>query len=99
MAVDGKWNVTVNSPMGAQKSELNFTADGGTLKGTGTAQGNSQEIADGKIDGNNIGWKVSITSPFPMTLEFAGTVDGDAMSGNVKAGSFGSFPWSGTRAA
>ncbi len=97
MSVDGKWNVTVNSPMGAQKSELNFKADGNALTGTGTAQGNSQEIADGKIDGNSIGWKVSITSPFPMTLEFAGSVDGDAMSGNVKAGSFGSFPWSGTR--
>jgi hypothetical protein len=33
-----------------------------------------------------------------MTLEFAGTVDGDAISGSVKAGSFGSFPFSGKRA-
>jgi hypothetical protein len=98
MSIDGKWNVTVNSPMGAQKSELNFKANGNTLTGTGVAQGNSQEIADGKVDGDNVAWKVSITSPFPMTLEFAGTVSGDSMSGNVKAGNFGSFPWTGARA-
>lgn len=98
MSVDGKWNVTVNSPMGAQKSEVNFKAEGNTLTGTGSAQGNTQNIADGKVDGNNVSWKVSITTPFPMTLEFSGAVNGDAMSGNVKAGNFGSFPWSGTRA-
>ena len=53
---------------------------------------------DGKIDGNTVTWKNAITTPFPMTLEFAGTIDGDAISGNVKAGSFGSFPFSGKRA-
>jgi len=35
----------------------------------------------------------------PMTLDFAGTVDGDKLSGSVKAGSFGSFPFTGTRVA
>ena len=35
----------------------------------------------------------------PMTLEYAGTVDGDKFSGSVKAGSFGSFPFTGTRTA
>ncbi len=43
-------------------------------------------------------WKNAITTPFPMTLEFAGAIDGDAISGNVKAGSFGSFPFTGKRA-
>ena len=98
MSIDGKWNIVVNSPMGAQKSELTFKAEGNTLTGSGSGQGGTQPITDGKIDGNNISWKVAITSPFPMTLEFSGTVDGDKMGGNVKAGSFGSFPWTGTRA-
>jgi hypothetical protein len=97
MSIDGKWNVVVNSPMGAQKSELTLKADGNTLTGSGSGQGGSQEIADGKIDGNAFSWKISITSPFPMTLEFAGTYEGNNMSGNVKAGSFGSFPFTGTR--
>ena len=28
MSIDGKWNVTVQSPMGAQKSEVTFKQDG-----------------------------------------------------------------------
>ena len=98
MSVDGKWNVVVKSPMGDQKSVLTFKAEGTTLTGTAEAQGNSQAIQNGKIDGNAISWSVSITTPMPMTLEFSGTVDGNKISGNVKAGAFGSFPWSGERA-
>jgi hypothetical protein len=35
----------------------------------------------------------------PLTLDFAGTVDGDKLSGSVKAGAFGSFPFTGSRLA
>jgi len=98
MSVDGKWNITVNSPMGPQKSELNLKADGATLTGSGSGPGGAAtSIADGKVDGSNVSWKVSVTSPMPMTLEFAGTVAGDSLNGNVKAGNFGSFPFTGTR--
>jgi hypothetical protein len=34
-----------------------------------------------------------------MTLDFTGAVDGDKISGSVKAGAFGSFPFNGTRQA
>ncbi|QUD87430.1 hypothetical protein [Phenylobacterium montanum] len=98
MSVDGTWNVTVNSPMGPQPSTLTIKAEGGALTGTQSAQGNSQPIANGKVDGNNVSWSNSITTPFPMTLEFSGAVDGDKISGSVKAGAFGSFPFSGSRA-
>ena len=98
MAVDGKWNITINSPMGAQQAELSLKADGSTLTGTQAGRQGSMDIADGKVDGNNVSWSISITSPMPMTLEHSGTVDGDKISGNVKAGAFGSFPFSGTRA-
>lgn len=98
MAIDGDWNIAVNSPMGKQESTLNFTSNGSELTGTASAQGQTQPISDGKIDGAAVSWKASITTPFPMTLEFTGTLDGDSLSGNVKAGSFGSFPWTGTKA-
>ena len=57
------------------------------------------KITNGRIDGNNLSWSAKITSPMPMTLDFTGAVDGDKLSGSVKAGSFGSFPFTGTRAA
>jgi hypothetical protein len=97
MSVDGTWNITVNSPMGAQKSTLTLKSDGGTLTGSASGAQGSQPITDGKVDGNNVSWKMAITTPMPMTLEFTGVVDGDNISGSVKAGSFGSFPFSGTR--
>lgn len=99
MAVDGKWEITINSPMGAQKATLDLKSEGGTLSGTQTAMQGTQPVTNGKIDGNNLSWSAAITSPMPMTLEFAGTVDGDKLSGSVKAGAFGSFPFNGGRAA
>ncbi|HEY2660091.1 MAG TPA: hypothetical protein VGI79_10240 [Caulobacteraceae bacterium] len=98
MSVDGTWNITVNSPMGAQPSTLTLAADGATLTGTQSAQGNTQPIVNGKVDGDTVTWSNSITTPFPMTLEFTGKVEGDTLNGSVKAGAFGSFPFTGGRA-
>lgn len=98
MSVDGKWTVVVKSPMGEQPSTLEVKNEGGTLTGTQSAQGQSQAIANGKVDGNTVTWSNSITQPMPMTLEFTGTLDGDNLNGNVKAGAFGSFPFTGKRA-
>jgi hypothetical protein len=98
MSVDGDWNITVNSPMGPQTSKLTLKADGATLTGSAQAQGGSSDIANGKVDGDSVSWSNTITTPFPMTLEFSGTVAGDTLNGSVKAGSFGSFPFTGTRA-
>ncbi|HEY0267085.1 MAG TPA: hypothetical protein VGC16_10055 [Rhizomicrobium sp.] len=99
MAVDGKWEITINSPLGAQKAVLDLTADGNSLSGTQTAQQGSGPIENGKVDGNAVSWSGKITSPLPLTLDFNGTVDGDKLSGSVKAGSFGSFPFTGSRSA
>jgi hypothetical protein len=99
MAVDGKWEIIINSPLGAQKAQLDLASNGGTLTGSQQAAQGSGPLENGKIDGNNVSWSAKITSPMPMTLDFAGTVDGDKLSGSVKAGSFGSFPFSGTRVA
>jgi hypothetical protein len=98
MAIDGKWEIVINSPLGAQKATLDLKADGVTLTGSQHAAQGSGPLENGKIDGDNLSWSAKITSPMPMTLEFAGTVDGDKLSGSVKAGSFGSFPFNGARA-
>ncbi len=97
MSVDGSWKITINSPMGKQESTLDLTSDGSTLTGMQAAQGNSQAIKDGKVDGDNVSWSNSITTPFPMTLEFTGAVSGDSIKGKVKAGAFGSFDFEGSR--
>ena len=98
MAVDGNWNLVMSTPMGERKASLSITAAGGTLTGTQGADGNSTEIFDGTVSGDNVAWKVSITNPMPLTLSFTGAVSGDSMSGEMGIGPMGSFPFTGSRA-
>jgi hypothetical protein len=98
MTADGNWNLVVSTPMGERQATLSLNTDGTILKGSQMADGNSTEIFDGTIDGDAIAWKVSITDPMPMTLEFTGAVTGDEISGRVTLGAFGSSTFTGTRA-
>jgi hypothetical protein len=98
MAVDGNWNLTMSTPMGERKASLSIKASGGTLTGTQGADGNSTEIFEGTVSGDNVAWKVSITNPMPLTLSFTGAVSGDTMSGEMGIGPMGSFPFTGTKA-
>jgi hypothetical protein len=99
MAADGKWQLTINTPLGAQQSTLNVTAQGGSLSGTqSAATGDERPIEDGKISGDDISWKTSVTKPMALTLEFTGKVQGDTITGSVKLGPFGSQSFHGVRA-
>jgi hypothetical protein len=98
MAVDGNWNITMSTPMGDRQATLTLKNSGGTLTGTQGAEGNSTDIFDGTANGDDVFWKVSITNPMPLTLEFTGKVAGDSISGEMGIGPMGSFPFTGTRA-
>ena len=73
-------------------------AQGGTLTGKQSGDGSTTDIFDGTVSGNDVSWKISITNPMPLTLQFTGAVDGDKMSGKMSAGALGSWPFSGVRA-
>ena len=97
MTADGNWNLIVSTPMGERQATLSVKTEGSTLKGTQMADGNSTEIFDGAVNGDAMSWKVSITDPMPMTLEFNGTINGDEVSGSVVLGGFGTSSFSGAR--
>jgi hypothetical protein len=99
MAVDGKYDVTVKSPMGDQKSVFTVNSDGGSFTGNMAGAMGSMDVDGGTVDGDTLTWKMNMTVPMPMTLECTATVDGDAITGEVKAGAFGSMGLSGTRQA
>ena len=80
MAVDGKWEIVINSPLGAQKAMLEIATDGVVLTGTQQAAQGSGPLENGKVDGSNVSWSAKITSPMPLTLDFSGTVEGDKLS-------------------
>ena len=91
MTADGNWTLVVSTPMGERWATLSARTEGNALKGSQTADGNSVEIFDGNVDGNQVSWKVSITEPMPMTLEFSGSINGGELSGTVTLGAFGSL--------
>jgi len=97
MAADGTWNLTMQTPMGERRSTLTLSTAGGALTGKQEAEGDTTDIADGSVSGDDVSWKVSITNPMPLTLTFSGTVNGNSLTGTADTGMFGSFPFEGTR--
>jgi hypothetical protein len=67
MTADGNWGFVVVTPLGERRGNLSLKTEGNTLNGTQMADGNSVEIFDGAVNGNEVFWRVSITDPMPMT--------------------------------
>jgi hypothetical protein len=83
--------------VGLQASTVVLSNSGGVLTGTQSGQGVTSEISDGKVDGNTVYWVNHVTVPMKMKLEFTGTVEGDQITGKVKAGMMGSFSFTGVK--
>ena len=76
---------------------MTLVTEGNSLSGKMDGPQGTQEFEGGTVDGNDLAWKMEMTSPMPMTLEVSASVDGDAISGNIKLGAFGDASFSGTR--
>ena len=76
---------------------MTLVTDGNSLSGKMEGPQGTQEFEGGTVEGNDLAWKMEMTSPMPMTLEVSASVDGDAISGNIKLGAFGDASFSGTR--
>ena len=99
MSVEGTYDIAIQSPMGEQKGQLTVQPSGNGFTGTvSNPMMGTMEVSDGKIDGNKLTWKMDMKVPMPMTLDCDATVDGDTITGSVKAGAFGSLALTGTRA-
>ena len=98
MSVAGTWNVTVQTPMGAQSGTMTVAVDGESFSGMlSNPMMGSMAVENGRVAGNTLNWTMALTTPMAMTLDATATVDGDTLSGSVKAGVFGSMDLSGTR--
>jgi hypothetical protein len=97
MSVDGTWKIAMETPLGTRQASLALSAAGGVLRGTLSGEAGTTAIENGRVSGNDIAFTVDITQPMSMTLEFSATVTGEAMTGSVKLGMFGTAPLTGTR--
>ncbi len=99
MSAAGTWNLAMQTPIGERKATLTLQVSGAALTGTMSAEdGNAVDIYEGKVAGADASWKANIRNPMPLTLEFAGTVDGDKIAGTVST-ALGSWPFDGSRSA
>jgi hypothetical protein len=99
MAVDGTYNVEIDTPMGKQESKLILKTEGDTVGGSMDSPMGTMEFSGGRVSGDEISWEMEISSPMgKINLEYNLKVSGDDISGQVKAGNFGSSPLQGKRA-
>lgn len=97
--IDGTWSITVNAPQGNVALSVTLTASDGKLSGTYSGDRGSGDIRGGTVDGNAFEFTISLTTENEAETSdwvFAGTLDGDTMSGSVTT-MVGRFEFSGSR--
>lgn len=97
MSVAGTYDIVTKTPMGDQQGKFTVAVNGDSFTGSVAGPMGDMAVKDGKVDGSKLTWKMDMKVPMPMELECEATVDGDAITGSVKAGAFGSMAMSGTR--
>src|SRR5215472_8935331 len=76
--VDGKWTGTMSTPNGDVPVAFTFKADGAKLDGSTTGPTGEVKIADGKVDGSNITFSVTIDfQGMPFMMNYKGIVQKD----------------------
>jgi hypothetical protein len=97
MAIDGKYNVEVDTPMGKFPCKLTLKASGEVLTGTIETQLGSQPLT-GTVSGENVAFSTEMKSPMGnIKLDVTCQIKGVDVSGQVKAGNFGTAPIKGTK--
>lgn len=92
----GKWNIVIQSPVGAQKAVMDLKVNGDTVIGKVTAEQGTVNVRGTVINGRaKMEGKASM--PMPITITYDVTVRQGALTGQNSNGPFGTFPVAGTR--
>ena len=90
--VDGKWTGSVQGPQGEFPLAFTFKAEGSKLTGsTADFDGGEVPIMDGKVDGKNISFTVTVDfGGMPFMLSYTGVVSPDEIK---MSGDFAGMPF------
>ncbi|MFB7719362.1 hypothetical protein [Nocardia sp. NPDC056100] len=86
MSIEGIWDLTISTPIGKIKAEVELRRDGDLLSGTAQGVGEQVPLRELALDGNELTWKQAVTKPMRLNLAFAVTIAGESLSGTAKAG-------------
>lgn len=86
--VDGKWSGAVDTPNGQFPVNFTFKADGAMLTGSlAGPDGTEIAIKDGKIDGSNISFAITLDfGGMPFDLSYKGVVSPEQIQFSGEAG-------------
>jgi hypothetical protein len=98
MMIEGTWNVTISTPIGAQHVVLRVRERAGAIEGTATQGAETVPMLDAVLEGARFRWSQRVTKPLKLDLRFEVQLDGDRMTGTAKAGIFPASKLEGTRA-
>ncbi len=95
--VTGSWESTVESPQGAMTSAATYKQTGEELTGTHVGQMGELQLK-GTVKGNAISYQITIEmGGQQLTITYAGTVNGDTITGTADFGGMGSGNWTAKR--
>lgn len=98
MSVAGKWQLSMETPIGTQKFTWDLQQAGGGWKGTMDGQAGVTELTDIKVDGGNVSFGTRVNSPMgTIDLAFSGAAADNQIGGVCKT-LFGDLRFSGQRA-
>jgi hypothetical protein len=97
MSVAGKWNISMDTPIGTQKFTWDIQPAGSGWKGSMVSMGGPSELTDIRSEGSTLACATKVNSPMGMLdLAFNGSVSGDQITGTCKT-LFGDQKFSGQR--
>jgi len=99
-SVAGNWDVTINSPQGANTSLVVFKQDGDKVSGVLKGRGGELPFEGGTLTGNELKFSFTInTQGMQLPITLTGKVEGETMSGKADFGGFAEGDWTAKRAS
>ena len=98
-SIAGEWDVSLESPLGAQAVTLTLKQDGEKLAGELAGALGAMPVTGTYTNGTMAVNATVAMQGLSLQLGLNGKVDGDALSGTAKVGNLGEFPFTGKRKA
>ena len=98
MSVAGKWNVSMDTPIGRQQFAWDLKEGDGAWTGVMDGPTGRADLKDIRVSGDSVAFETRVNSPMgAINLSFSGAVAGDQISGTCKT-MFGNVQFTGARA-
>jgi hypothetical protein len=94
----GTWNITISTLFGSIEGTLDLAVAGTKVTGTGRADGNTIELSEGVLAGDEVTIPLSLSAPIQVDATAKLKVAGDRLTGKIVGGPLPGIKVAGVRA-